>query len=39
LRRYTLHQLERYADAVWLISDLVRMEYLMGHGPQAINSD
>lgn len=26
LRRHTLEQLERLADADWLISDLVRME-------------
>jgi predicted nucleic acid-binding protein len=30
LRRRTLTQLERYADADWVISDLVRMECLMG---------
>jgi uncharacterized protein len=30
LRRHTLRQLERYADADWVISDLVRMECLVG---------
>ena len=29
-RRHTLQQLERYADADWVISDLVRMECLVG---------
>ena len=30
LRRQTLQQLERYGDAGWVISDLVRMESLVG---------
>jgi predicted nucleic acid-binding protein len=30
LRRHTLHQLEGYAAADWVISDLVRMECLVG---------
>ena len=30
LRRHTLQQLERYANADWGISDLVRMECLVG---------
>ncbi|MEA5416623.1 type II toxin-antitoxin system VapC family toxin [Synechococcus sp. BA-132 BA5] len=30
LRRHTLQQLEHDADADWVISDLVRMEYLVG---------
>lgn len=30
LRRHTLQQLERYGDADWVISDLVRMECLVG---------
>ena len=30
LRRHTLQQLERYADADWVIIDLVRMECLVG---------
>jgi predicted nucleic acid-binding protein len=30
LRRHTLQQLEHYADADWVISDLVRMECLVG---------
>ena len=30
LRRQTLQQLERYGDADWVISDLVRMECLVG---------
>ena len=30
LRRHTLEQLERLADADWLISDLVPMEGLVG---------
>ena len=30
LRRHTLQQLERYVDAEWVISDLVRMECLVG---------
>ncbi len=30
LRRHTLQQLGRYADFDWLISDLVRMECLVG---------
>jgi predicted nucleic acid-binding protein len=30
LRRHTLRQLEGYADADWVISDLVRMECLVG---------
>jgi predicted nucleic acid-binding protein len=30
LRSHTLQQLERYADANWVISDLVRMECLVG---------
>jgi predicted nucleic acid-binding protein len=30
LRRRTLQQLERHADADWVISDLVRMECLVG---------
>jgi uncharacterized protein len=30
LRRHTLSQLDRYADADWVISDLVRMECLVG---------
>lgn len=30
LRRHTLKQLEHYADADWVISDLVRMECLVG---------
>lgn len=30
LRRHTLQQLERYADAEWVISDLVHMECLVG---------
>ena len=30
LRRRTLQQLERYVDAEWVISDLVRMECLVG---------
>jgi len=30
LRHHTLHQLEDYADADWVISDLVGMEWLVG---------
>jgi len=30
LRRLTLQQLEGYVDADWVISDLVRMEWLVG---------
>ena len=30
LRRHTLQQLEHDADADWVISDLVRMECLVG---------
>ena len=30
LRRHTLQQLERYANADWVVSDLVRMECLVG---------
>jgi predicted nucleic acid-binding protein len=30
LRRHALQQLERYGDADWVISDLVRMECLVG---------
>ena len=30
VRRHTLQQLERYAGADWVISDLVRMECLVG---------
>jgi hypothetical protein len=30
LRRHTLKQLEHYANADWVISDLVRMECLVG---------
>ncbi len=30
LRRHTLHQLEGYAAFDWVISDLVRMECLVG---------
>jgi len=30
LRRRTLQQMERYADTDWVISDLVRMECLVG---------
>ncbi len=30
LRRHTLQQLERFADSDWVISDLVRMECLVG---------
>ena len=30
LRRHTLQQLEHYANADWMISDLVRMECLVG---------
>ena len=30
LRRHTLQQLERYGDSDWVISDLVRMECLVG---------
>jgi predicted nucleic acid-binding protein len=30
LRRHTLQQLERYGDADWVISDLVRMKCLVG---------
>jgi predicted nucleic acid-binding protein len=30
LRQHTPQQLERYADADWVISDLVRMECLVG---------
>ena len=30
LRRHTLQQLEHYANADWVISDLVRMECLVG---------
>ncbi len=30
LRHHTLQQLERYGDADWVISDLVRMECLVG---------
>jgi predicted nucleic acid-binding protein len=31
LRRHTLQHLERYGDADWVISDLVRMKCLVGH--------
>jgi predicted nucleic acid-binding protein len=30
LRRHTLKQLERYADSDWVISDLVRVECVVG---------
>jgi predicted nucleic acid-binding protein len=30
LRSHTLQQLERFADSDWVISDLVRMECLVG---------
>ena len=30
LRHHTLQQLERYGDSDWVISDLVRMECLVG---------
>lgn len=35
LRRHALQQLERYSDADWVISDLVRMECLVGPLPSA----
>ncbi len=37
LRRHTLQQLERYGDADWVISDLVRMECLVPLHPEVMD--